>query len=270
MRLPLFSNSAHSCYRDHLPRAISSITILCLAIGILQPIASGQEKQPADVGRFLTLRLNQDFSLRMFITSSTSARSVSQPVTQHLRKKIEAVLPELYETCELDQNQINKQNYASDATVRSIERAIKNWEKQYGSESVAPREAGQAHAELIDLNRRIENCLWDPKGLFQMILQGQLTSKQKKAYQNFLKKRNDKLPQFLRAISRSAVLRKEKSEAIATILKKRMGELAERTLSECANVFLEVVESDELADLLDERELAASKRISNYFIENAK
>ena len=270
MRLPRFSNHPPNCCRDHLTGASSSITLLCLALGIFQPIAYCQEKQAADVGRVLTLRLNQDFSVRMVITSSNSARSVSKPVARHLRKKIEAVLPELYKTCKLDQAQIDKQNYASDATVRSIERAIKNWEKQYGSESVAATEVGRAQAELIDLNRRMENCLWDSKGLFQMILQGQLTAKQKKAYENFLKQRNDKLPQFVRAISRSAVLGQEQSEEIATILKKRMGELAERTLSECANVYLEMIESDELADLLDERELAASKRISNYFIENAK
>lgn len=270
MRLPLFSDHPPNCCRDHLTVAISSITILCLAFGVFQSTAYCQEKQAADVGRVLTLRLNQDFSVRMVITSSTSARSVSKPVAQHLRKEIAAILPELYKTCKLDQAQIDKQNYASDATVRSIERAVKNWEKRYGSESVATTEVGQARAELIDLNRRMENCLWDPKGLFQMILQGQLTPKQKKAYQDFLTKRNDKLPQFVRAISRSAVLRQKQSETIATLLKKRMGELDERSLSECANVFLEMVESDELADLLDERELAASKRISNYFIENAK
>lgn len=246
--------------------ALAAIIACCF----FQTLAPAQEDKAEQVQRSLALRITSDFSLRIYVSRSGEPKSVVQQVSQRLKQKCKKTLPELYESCHLDESQIQKQEYAADAEIRSIERAIKNWERRYGVDSVENSQVRTAQAEIIDLNYRIENCIWNPDGLFQRILQGQLSEPQKQAYRVYLLKLNDKLPQFIRAISRAAVLSASQAREITKIMHERLGKLKERSLSECAKSFLELVESNQLAELLAPRELAASKRLCNYFIDNKK
>ena len=219
--------------------------------------------------RHVFLLLKQDFSLRMSFGNSTSSASVSKRVAQHLKSEAAEILPMLFKTCEFDQAQIRKQQYAVDVSIRSVERAINTWSAIYCSEPVDAALAQQGYNELIDLNAKIDDCFWAPGGLFQKILQGQLSEGQRKLYKIFLRKRKDKLAQFVRALARSAVLSTEQLVALEQFLSDKIDEHADRSLRGCAKFFLQISQEqdDTLHSLLDERELAAARRLCNYFID---